>query len=158
MDAIAAGTIGDLESLSTIVDGFPRGKDDRWERYWITHAIDAGSLQAIQWMLSQQVALGFCDDEGYTVLLAAIELEKENKYEILELLLRYGAPTDIQGRNDWTALHMAAARNDVRSLEILLRYGADWSIRTRIDDFSTPLEEAQILGCEAAAAYLAKRV
>ena len=41
---------------------------------------------------------------------------------------------------------MAAAREDIEALKILIKHGADLTVRTNIDDYATPLEEAQILG------------
>jgi hypothetical protein len=41
---------------------------------------------------------------------------------------------------------MAAAREDIEALKILIKHGADLNVRTHIDDYATPLEEAQILG------------
>ena len=48
-----------------------------------------------------------------------------------------------RGVNDYTPLHLAAAMNDANLVRILLSHGADTNARTRIDDFTTPLEEAE---------------
>ena len=151
---LESGSVEELDELALLVDGFPHGEDDSGGRRWILSAIDRGSLRAISWMLEQKVDLAFSDDEGFPALLSAIDSGRADKYQILELLLENGAPTDVRGINDWTPLHMAAARNDVRALELLLDYGADATARTRIDDYATPLEEARILGAGDAVAYL----
>jgi len=49
------------------------------------------------------------------------------------------------GLNDWTPLHYAVSRDDVAAIELLLAHGADVNARTRIDDLTTPLEEAEQL-------------
>ena len=50
----------------------------------------------------------------------------------------------LQGRLGLMAnLHLAAAMNDANLVRILLSHGADTNARTRIDDFTTPLEEAE---------------
>jgi ankyrin repeat protein len=49
--------------------------------------------------------------------------------------------------NDYTPLHYAASQNDPRAIELLVSNGADLNARTGIDDFATPLEEAQNLNC-----------
>jgi ankyrin repeat protein len=154
MNILANGTIEQLEELYELDDDFPGGKDDLVFEYWIINAIDYGSKLSIKWMLNKGVNLNLLGDDGYTVLHSAIERLAEDKYEILELLLNNGAPINIQGINDWTPAHMAAAREDIRALELLVKYGADLSVRTRIDNFATPLEEANLLKCQEAVKYL----
>ena len=139
------GNVKDLEELANREDDFPQGKDLLVMRRWITNAIDCGSKEAIEWILQKEVEVVFRDDEGYTVVHSALEREQNDKYEIIELLLKYGANVNLKGINDWTPAHMAAARNDVTALKILIEYGADLTIRTDIDDYATPLEEARML-------------
>ncbi|HEY7215050.1 MAG TPA: ankyrin repeat domain-containing protein, partial [Thermoanaerobaculia bacterium] len=57
-----------------------------------------------------------------------------------------GADLNQRGLNDWTPLHYAASRDDAAAIELLAAKGADLDARTRIDDFATPLEEAESLG------------
>jgi ankyrin repeat protein len=152
---------GDPDRLGSLVnelEGFPHGEDSYLGRRWITNAIDVGSQAAVEWMLAQGVDLNFRDAEGYTPLHSAIEFERPNRNEVLQLLLAAGAPVNLKGVNDWTPAHMAAARDDVEALRLLVHYGADLSIRTDIDDHATPLEEARSLGKLAAAEYLASVV
>ena len=112
---LKTGSKEQLDELAELMDSFPDGGDDFIGIRWIRNAVDFGSSRAIAWMLKRKVDLAFSDAEGYTVLLSAIESERSDKYEILQLLLQHGAPTDIRGINDWTPLHMAAARNDVKA-------------------------------------------
>ena len=102
-------------------------------------------------MLQKNVSLNFCNDEGYTVLHSCIDRDLLGKYEILRLLIAAGADLDAKGINDWTPLHLAAARDDITALKILLKAGADRTIRTEIDDYNTPAEEARMLGRHEAA-------
>ncbi len=148
------GSDADFERLISLVEEFPNGTDGFLKRRWILHGIDVGSVRAVAWMIHKRVDLSFVDDEGYSPVLTAIESRCPAKYEILKLLLKHGAPTDVHGVNDWTPLHLAAARNDVESLKILVKFGADITARTRIDDYATPLEEARTLGCEEAVTFL----
>lgn len=141
---LASGDEAQLAELEKFLDGFPNGVDDFINRRWIINAIDCGSLASIEWMLSRNIDLTFRDEEGYTVLHRALEREKPNKYEILTLLLKHGAPVNAHGINDWTPAHMAVVRDDIEALKLLIRFNADLSIRTRIDDYATPLEEARI--------------
>lgn len=159
IEVLRSGKVNDLEELASLEDDFPQGKDPLVMRQWITNAIDCGCKAAIEWMLQQEIEIVFCDDEGYTVLHSALERDRDDKYEIIELLLKFGADVNLKGINNWTPAHMAAARNDVKALKILVRYGADLNIRTDIDDYATPLEEARILNrlkfdCSDAIAFL----
>jgi uncharacterized protein len=56
--------------------------------------------------------------------------------------------------NDWTPLHYADSLDDPAAIELLLAHGADAEARTRIDDYATPLEEAEILNRRRAAEAL----
>ena len=89
-------------------------------------------------------------------LACAVCAERPDRYEILELLLSFGADIQQHGHNDYTPLHYAASMEDIRAMELLLAHGADLNARTRIDDYATPLEEMEILGRERSAAFLRK--
>lgn len=135
-----------FQELEQLLDGFPEGVDGFIGRRWITNAIDIGSKASIAWILERDVDLSFCDDEGYTVLHSALQRNRPDRHEVLELILQHGAPVNAHGINDWTAAHMAGASADIEALKILIRFEADLSIRTRIDSYATPLEEARTLG------------
>ena len=153
-EVLRSGERAKLEALAESLVGFPEGVDSWLGRRWILNAIDVGARSTIEWMLEKRVNLAFRDEEGYTPLFAVIDSQRTDRYDILELLLRAGAPANLKGRNEWTAAHLAAARDDVEALRILVAHGADLSIRTDIDDFATPLEEARILGSRHAVAFL----
>ena len=154
LNILSTGTREQLEGLEQLVDGFPQGVDPFIGRRWIINAIDTGSVRAVEWMLSRGVDLAFRDEEGYTPLHSAIDRRGPIRLEMLEQLLRAGAPVNLKGINDWTPAHMAAARDDVDALRLLVRFGADLSMRTEIDDYATPLEEARTLRCRKAVNYL----
>lgn len=151
---LAADDERQFDELAMLLDDFPGGTDDYLGRRWIRNAVDCGSAKAVEWMLKHAVDLTFRDEEGYTVLHAALERSKPDRYSILALLLAHGAPVNAHGINDWTPAHMAAAREDIEALKLLIGHGADLSIRTRIDDYETPLEEARSLGRTAAVRFL----
>ena len=52
----------------------------------------------------------------------------------MKLLLDDGVRLNKQGINDWTPLHLAAARDDVEASKLLIEQGASTSIRTRINN------------------------
>ena len=154
MDILGSGDIEKLEEASQVIDDFPNGKDDFIQRHWITNAIDCGCLDSVKWVLEKGVDLAFRDDEGCTPFLSAIDRDLPGKHEVIELLIEYGAPINKQGWNDWTPLHQAAVREDIRALEILVDSGADLNRKTRIDDYATPLEEAKNLKCKKSVEFL----
>ena len=149
--ALVSGDVEEWERLSDEIPSFPDGKDGWLERHWITSAVDVGSGASVEWMVSRKVPLCFRDDEGYTVLHSCIEREKEDRHDLLELLIEGGADVNLKGVNDWTPLHMAGARGDLDAIRVLMENGADPSIRTAIDNYATPAEEAGSLGQRAAA-------
>jgi len=156
VEALQSGDIATLEEIAQIEANFPQGKDPVTGRAWVINAIDLGSIEAIEWMLSQGVKLNFVDEEGYSPVLSAIDRTKADRYKVLRLLLEHNADPNLQGINDWSATHLAAARDDVPALELLVKYGADLTIRTRIDDYNTPLEEARLLKKRNAIKFLAQ--
>lgn len=155
LDVLASGGREGLANLSREVAGFPHGVDGFLGRRWIMNAIDCGSKLAVEWMIRQGVDLSFCDDTGYTVLHAALELRRnDDRHEVLKMLLAAGAPVNAFGPNSWTPAHMAAAREDIAALKLLIEHNADLTIRTEIDEYATPLEEARALGKEESVRFL----
>lgn len=154
MGLLIAGSVEALEREAAANPRFPHGVDDRLGRYWIINAVDCGSPQAIAWMIAKGVDLSFVDEEGTTVLLSALDRGQPDRHEVLDLLLRSGAPTDLHGINNWTAAHMAASRDDVEALRILKRHGADLGAIRNDFGITTPLDDARTLKCWKAAAFL----
>ncbi len=151
---LKSGDIERLEEASLVIEDFPDGMDSFLHRHWISNAIDCGCLTTIQWILQKGVNLSFEPDDGYTALLSALDREEDDRYIVIELLIKHGAPINQRGINDWTPLHKAAVDEDIHALELLIKNGAALEIRTRIDDYATPLEEARILGRKKAVAFL----
>jgi ankyrin repeat protein len=96
----------------------------------------------------------YSDSGGFPSLIAALSTDRPDRHAILELLVERGADLGQRGVNDWTPLHYAVSRRDLAAIEILLGYGADPSLKTRVDDCSTPLEDAEVMGFEDAANLL----
>lgn len=120
----------------------------------LEYAIYYSPLHFIRTLLDLGADPEYDDDEGYPSLIAALSTERPDKYEIVELLLAFGADIQQRGINDFTPLHYAAAADDARAIDLLLAHGADPYARTRIDHFATPLEEAEHLGSDNAARAL----
>ncbi|MQX38054.1 ankyrin repeat domain-containing protein [Roseospira navarrensis] len=85
-------------------------------------------------------------DDGFPPLHTVLSLDRPDRLERLRLLLAAGADPDQRGLNDWTPLHHAVWNRDREALRLLLDHGADPSLAVRLDDFTTPLEDAEALG------------
>jgi ankyrin repeat protein len=153
--AIVAGDLDGLRSAYGDPDDFPNTRDE-CGRSCLDHAIYDGPIALIRALLDLGADPNYRDSGGDTALFAAIERAAPDYHEVLALLLATGANVQLRGINDYTALHLAACRDDAVSVELLLRHGADPDARTRIDDYATPLEEAELRGYAVGAAALRK--
>lgn len=112
----------------------------------LEYAIYHSPLPFVSALLELRADPNYGEHDGFPSLLAAIAADREDRYDLIQLLLRFGADIQQRGVNDYTPLHYAAARNDARIVELLLSHGADPTAKTRIDDFTTPQEEAERRG------------
>ena len=116
-------------------------------------AIGLSPLRFVRQLLDMGADPNYEALDGFPSLFVAIDSGRADAGDLLALLLRQGAHPDQRGINDWTALHHAVARRDLAAVRLLLAHGADPHLRTRIDDCSTPLEDALAAGfAEAVAA------
>ncbi len=117
---------------------------------------------AIYWsplaFIEELIALGadpnYPDDAGFPSLIAALSSGRRDRYEVVRLLIESGADLAQRGLNDWTALHHAVAQRDLEGVRLLMDHGADPTLRIRIDDRTTPLEDAEATGFAEALALL----
>ncbi len=126
--------------------------------YPLEYAIYWSPLPFITELLDLGADPNYPDCSGFPSLIAAMSSGRRDACEILELLLDRGADPDQRGINDWTPLHQAVAQRDLKALKTLLAHGADPTLRTRIDDLSTPLADAQSIGFAEAVPVLAAAV
>jgi len=120
-------------------------------------AINLSPLRFIRQLLDLGANPNFEPLDGFPSLFIAIDARRPDANDVLALLLRHGARTDQRGVNDWTPLHYAVARRDLLALRLLLAHGADVEAKTRIDDRTTALEDAQTAGFADAVAALQNR-
>ena len=151
---------GDMAALRTVLghpSDFPNGLQPAALAvgdYPLEYAIYWSPVRFIGELLDLGADPNYPDCAGFPSLLAALSSGRRETGAILRLLLDHGADPDQRGINDWTPLHHAVALRDLKALEILLNHGADPTLRTRIDDLSTPLEDARTLGFLEAASLL----
>jgi ankyrin repeat protein len=121
---------------------------------------------AVYWsplaFIAELVAAGadpnYPDQAGFPSLVATLSSARSDRLEVLRLLLDNGADVAQRGVNDWTPLHYAAALRDLPAVRLLLDRGADPEARTRIDDYSTPIEDAEARGFGEGAAAMRVRL
>ena len=156
-DAFQRGDMGRLRELLGNPPDFPNQRPsgpisiaDRVLEYAIYHS----PLPFIRELLKLGADPNYPDHAGFPSLIAALSTERDDKHEILEMLLARSADTEERGVNGFTALHLAATRDDLKAIELLLAHGADPNARTGVDDYTTPLEEAEAAGRTRAADLL----
>jgi ankyrin repeat protein len=155
-DAYVRGDLKALRALLGDPPDFPNcqgppGMGEIILEYAIYHSPQA----FIRELLELGADPNYGDHAGFPSLIATLSSsDRADMYQILELLLSFGADVQQRGHNDYTPLHYAATMEDIGAMELLLAHGADLNARTRIDDYATPLEETEILGRENAAAFL----
>jgi ankyrin repeat protein len=140
---------GDLAALRGLLDhppDFPncRGPQGVGEII-LQYAIYWSPLEFIRTLLELGANPNYEDSGGFPSLFAALSAKREDRRDILTLLLSFGANCQQRGINGYTPLHLAAALDDPVSIELLLSHGADPKARTPIDEHATPSEEAQRL-------------
>jgi ankyrin repeat protein len=118
------------------------------------YAIYWSPLAFIAQLLDVGADPNYPDPGGFPSLIAALSSERKDKHELLALLLARGASVLQRGHNDWTPLHYAVVQRDLKSIHLLIEHGADATARTRIDDCTTPIEDAAAVGFVEAVALM----
>ena len=143
---------GDLEGLRGLLGDPPEFPNSPSPSLaignFLEYAIYHSPLAFVRTLLELGAAIEY-EHSGFPCLIAALSTERADKRDLLELLLAFGADIEQRGVNDLTPLHYAVSRRDLQAVKLLLDHGADPRARTRIDDCSTPLEDAERNGLAA---------
>jgi hypothetical protein len=153
----AAFVAGDLEALRQAIDDpaqLPNGWISDAVGSSLVYAIYHSPLAFIRTMLEMGADANAPAADGFPPLIAALSTagdvrgapRRPDVDEVLRLLLSFGADPNQRGINDYTALHMAVVARRPLAVQLLLERGADPALATRIDDYETPLQLAQISG------------
>lgn len=112
----------------------------------LEHAIYWSPLVFIQTLLEHGADPNYPVRDGFPSLIAALSTDRQDRLDVVRLLLSFGADVQQGGVNDWTPLHYVVSLDDATVVTLLLAHRADPNVRTRIDDRGTPLEEAEKFG------------
>ena len=138
-DALAAALASPRWFNEELPDAFGGGHALVYAIYWSPPAF-------VAWMIETGADVNFVADDGFPALLAALSRGRPPRHEVLAVLLAHGADVNARGINDWTALHHAVSLRDGVAIRALLAAGADPQLKTRIDQYSTALEDARAIG------------
>ena len=159
----AAYRAGDLDALREAMGNPPDFPNCRHPvalpvgDYPLEYAIYWSPLAFVERLLELGADPNYEADNGFPSLIAALSSGRKDGQRLLSLLLDRGAHLDQRGVNDWTALHFATALRDLEAVRLLLERGADPDLRTRIDDCTSALEDAEAAGFDEAVALMRAR-
>lgn len=163
MAAHQAFIAGDLAAIREILgdpEGFPNCAmpfDGAMGEHPLSYAIGWAPLPLLRELLELGADPNKAVQDGFPSLIEALSLRRDDRVDRVRLLLDFGADANQRGINDWTPLHYAVSLRNLDALRLLLERGADPALRTRIDECSTPLEDAEAQGFAEAAALLRER-
>lgn len=150
---------GDFDALGPALGGSENWVDEKMPfalglGHPLEYAIYWSPVAFIEKLIKAGSNPNYGDAGGFPSIIAALSTNRQDKLEIVQVLLDHGADPNRRGVNDWTPLHYAVSIRDPNAMSLLLASGADPSLRTRIDDCSTALEEAERAGFWPEAALL----
>jgi uncharacterized protein len=153
--AFVDGDIAEIRNLLGAPADFPNAPGPGWLGDILTYAIYWSPLETVRELLELGAEPNVDPGDGFPPLIAVTDRDPRDgldlRGEIMRLLLEHGANPNVQGMNDGTPLHQIVWKREgwsahMEAASILLEHGADPEVRTRIDDYSTPIEDAEAVG------------
>ena len=150
---------GDFDGLGKALGGSPRWFDERMPfEFGLGHPLEYAIYWSPVGFISTLLDAGsdpnYGDHGGFPSIIAALSTDRADRLEIIQMLIEAGADLNMRGVNDWTPLHYSVAIRSAEAIRLLLAAGADPTLATRIDDYTTAIEEADNAGFEAGASLL----
>jgi ankyrin repeat protein len=145
---------GDVDAIRAAIGNppdFPKGLTPLWLGDVLVYAIYWSPRATIRELLALGADPNHPTDDGFPPLIAATDRRPQSgvddRAEVIRLLLEHGADPNIRGLNDGTPLHQVVWKRagfpaHLDAARALLAYGADPELKTRIDDCTSPLEDA----------------
>lgn len=153
--AFIAGDVAEIRRLLGSPEDFPNGPGPGWLGDILGYAIYWSPVTTIADLLALGADPNVDPGDGFPALIGVTDREPrhgtDDRTEIIRLLLEHGANPNVQGMNDGTPLHQIVWKREgwpdhMRAVETLLAFGADPTLRTRIDDYSSAIEDAEAAG------------
>lgn len=153
--AFIVGDVGEIRRLLGSPPDFPNAPATDWIGNVLGYAIYWSPITTIAELLALGADPNFDPGDGFPALIAVTDRQAragtDDRTEIIRLLLEHGANPNVQGMNDGTPLHQVVWKREgwpdhIRAVETLLAFGADPTVHTRIDDYSSPIEDAEAAG------------
>jgi ankyrin repeat protein len=152
--ALRAGHVTELPEALLTQPGFPNVDEPYTGTPLMALAISWAPTAVVADLVGEGGDVNFEAADGFPALLGAAMSGREDRVEVVRVLVDAGADLERRGINGWTALHAAASQNDADLVRVLLEAGASRTTRTGVDDDATPLEEAERAGALRAAELL----
>jgi hypothetical protein len=146
MSVHTAVVAGDLEALRDALgdpDDFPNCITPLAIGDLLIYSVYWGPLTLIEGLIAAGAAVNAEVLDGFPVLNALMTTDRSDRLQVLDVLLAAGADPNARGINDWSALHYAVLQDDIAAADRLLSSGADPHRKTRIDDLSSPMDDAE---------------
>jgi ankyrin repeat protein len=161
--AFVRGDVAAIRGFLGNPPDFPNTRTPLWLGDVLVYAIYWSPLATVRELLELGADPNSPTDDGFPPLIAATDrrprADRDDRVEVIRLLLEYGADPNVRGLNDGTPLHQvvwkrAAWPAYLEAVSVLLAHGADPALKTRIDDCTSPIEDARAAGADVLVAVL----
>jgi uncharacterized protein len=110
-----------------------------------------GHLEIVRYLLSINADVNIRANNNFRVMPLHSAVASKN-YEIVKLLLEYGADPNAKQQQDITPIHQAADNGDLEMIKLLLKHHADKNVRTKSS--ITPVDFARKKGYDKVVDFL----